>query len=356
MPAPMFTPQSLLYPANDPNLFGPGGTISAGADPNVSIERRKKKVINPGDPAGFYQRQVGLGQEAIDASTPFQFITDTGQGDFGAIYSGLYGQPYVSPNAPSELEKNFGKTTQVAAETLDPLLSGKEDYSYLLQPAKETGEQNFQDLLTNINAPSSVDEVQRMLESDVYQQALAEIDRQTGQDEAAVKMNALERGLGGPGQMSDIEANALAQARAGGGRNKALARTTLAQSELARQKAKEDAVRSAYGERYKGGLAADTQARDIASRGLETLANLSSAEKRQYFSDLLQQMLQNIKLGQERTQGLELLQRDREKESNQNALQWLLRPPGKDDVEKLLGYAETASRTAKNVGDTIRPG
>ena len=135
-----FTANQLLYPSNDPNLYGPGGTISAGSDPNVSVERRKKKSFAPGDPLGFYQRQVLQGQEAADVTTPFQFITDTGQSDFGSIYSGLYNQPYVNPNInPNDpktlLEQNFGKTSSVTADVLDPLLSGKEDYSYLLQPA-----------------------------------------------------------------------------------------------------------------------------------------------------------------------------------------------------------------------------
>lgn len=117
----------------------------------------------------------------------------------------------------------------------------------------------FDELMANISAPSSVDEVQRGVESDLMKQLLADIDRDTEGEMANLKLDFLDRGLGGPGQMSDIEGIALAQAGAEGGRKKASARSNYALAELGRIKAREEAARQALGGRYQAGLTRESQ-------------------------------------------------------------------------------------------------
>jgi len=84
----------------------------------------------------------------------------------------------------------------------------------------------------------------------------------------STKMDFLDRGLAGPGMMSDIEANALATDRANADKLKAATRTEYAGKELDRLKAQEEALRGAYGARYAAGVDADTQAAQLAESGL----------------------------------------------------------------------------------------
>jgi hypothetical protein len=126
---------------------------------------------------------------------------------------------------------------------------------------------DFNQLLGAIDAPSSVDEVQSGVDSDRMKQLLAGIDTDTTNSVGSLKSDYLDRGLGGPGMISDIEANALAQARTGGDKAKAAARSDFATKELDRLKARETAQQAAYGKKYDTSVARDTQATDIASKG-----------------------------------------------------------------------------------------
>jgi hypothetical protein len=79
--------------------------------------------------------------------------------------------------------------------------------------------------------------------------------------------------------MSDIESSGLGQVYGEGNKAKTAAMLDYQMKDLERQKARETAAMGAYGTRYAGGLASDTQGRDIASK-----AALSDAAT---YSDLL---------------------------------------------------------------------
>jgi len=92
-----------------------------------------------------------------------------------------------------------------------------------------------------------------------------------------LKSDFADRGLGGPGMGSDIEFNALAQAYGDGDKNKADARNTLAQGELDRLKAKEQAKQMAYGQRYATTASADANDKAIAAAGTTNDVNTYNA-------------------------------------------------------------------------------
>lgn len=137
---------------------------------------------------------------------------------------------------------------------------------------KPTGSSDlaFNDLMGNINAPSSVDAVNGELDNDRLKQLMEGIDIDTRNTVGSLKSDFADRGLGGPGMISDMEGNALAQAYGDANRTRAGARTELAQKELERLKAREDAARTAYGSRYSNKAAEDTQDRSIAAQGAIT--------------------------------------------------------------------------------------
>jgi hypothetical protein len=130
------------------------------------------------------------------------------------------------------------------------------------KPPVDNSEALFQDYLKTITASPAAEES--------LKQTLEGVDRDTNQSLATTRLDTLDRGIGGPGQYGDIEANALAQVRAGGDRTKAAARTALAQS-------KEAAVKEAYGKRYDTGVASGVQGRNIAAQG--ALADTSAANE-----------------------------------------------------------------------------
>ena len=98
----------------------------------------------------------------------------------------------------------------------------------------------LQDSFNKIGAPSSVDTVQKSLDTQALQQLLAEIDRETNANVASTKLDYQDLGISGPGQESDIAQNAIAQIRTGGGRTKATAQLQGYQFGLTRQQAKEE--------------------------------------------------------------------------------------------------------------------
>ena len=186
-------------------------------------------------------------------------------------------------------------------------------YSKLMSDSSDYGEKYFQDLISRIGAPSSVDTVQKSLETEGVQQLMDEIDRMTRGAAATTKLDFMDRGLGGPGQMGDIEANALAQLRAGGERTKAGAKLSAYQSELARQKAREESVSAAYGKRYEVGSAQDIQSRNLMAQLLgeeykggvtqrEGMLGRESSEKMNYFNQILDYAMKSGALSQDDAQ------------------------------------------------------
>ena len=142
-------------------------------------------------------------------------------------------------------------------------------FSDLYKPPTSTvSDRYFQDYLGKIMAPSSVNQVQSEINSQTVDQLLAQIDRDTAQSLASSKLDFLDRGLGGPGQISEIEAAAAGGIRSNALTSKTNARLGFANAELMMQKAREDAERKAYETRYGVGVAADTTAADVAARGV----------------------------------------------------------------------------------------
>lgn len=138
---------------------------------------------------------------------------------------------------------------------------------------------SFQDYISKINAPSSVDQVRSGIDSDVMKRLLEGVDQDVKGAAGSLKMDFQDRGLGGPGMASDIEVSDLGGVYSEGAKLKGDIRSQYALAELERQKAQEQAVREAYGQRYGADVGYDTQATDIASRGA-----MSDA---QFYNDLL---------------------------------------------------------------------
>jgi hypothetical protein len=154
-------------------------------------------------------------------------------------------------------------------------------FDYLRKPVKG-GEAAFQDYLGAIDAPSSVDAVRSDVEGERLQSLLKGIDEDTARAAANVKLDAEERGLGGPGMASDIEFSGLGTAESGGVKAKTDARLAAMMAELDRVKAKEDARRGAYETRYNTNTTTQN-ARDLA------LAQLTSGRDEQ-LAQLLAQL------------------------------------------------------------------
>lgn len=164
----------------------------------------------------------------------------------------------------------------------------------------------FQDLLTNIGGQNQNDTA-------ALNNLLADIGIDEKNTVGATKSDFLDRGLGGPGQISDIEANAIAQNRSMADRTRTGARVDTVGKGL-------DRLATAYGQRYATGASnAATDAatyNDLLKSGNLAYANLASGRETDYakiLSDLysggeknkidtmqpgyLDSFLRNIKLG-----------------------------------------------------------
>lgn len=125
----------------------------------------------------------------------------------------------------------------------------------------------YQSLIDSTNAPSSVDDVRQQLNSDQLNQLLAGIDTDTKNTVGSLKSDFADRGLGGPGMLSDIEANSLAQAYDDANKTKASARTTLGQSTLDLLKNRETQNIAARTAAAGAAGTQDAQANQIAATG-----------------------------------------------------------------------------------------
>lgn len=124
------------------------------------------------------------------------------------------------------------------------------DLDFLKDPASA----QFGDWIKNINAPSSVDAVHGELDNERLQQLMGGIDEDTERAVGGIKMDALDRGIGGAGQASDVEFSSLGTARGAGVKAKGDVRLSAMMAELDRLKNKENAAMGAYGTRYGAGV------------------------------------------------------------------------------------------------------
>ena len=157
--------------------------------------------------------------------------------------------------------------------------------------AAPSSDKYFQDLLASVAGPSSTEEALKLAEGQGLEQLLAEIDRGTAGDVASLRLDFLDRGIGGPGQVSDIEANAIAQLQAGGARTKSGARTSVLTNQLGRLAEREKARTSALGLRYQTGAAAE-----------ESAAARRSAEGMNFMNQVLDYAMKSGALSQEDAQ------------------------------------------------------
>ena len=277
LPPPRYLPNGQDNPANpnSPNYKQPG-ISPIGTTPPVTtmpIPTTPPPYYNPITPTN----PVGTAPGTTDPSA----ITRTTL-------------PIPSSNSPVPNQEQYNAVTGNLANPVDtnPYIANlPQNYLDTVKGSSSTEDQAFQDLINKIGAPSSVDEAKKAADTEQLQQMLTDIGRQTAGSVASEKSDIADRGLGGPGQMSDIEAIGLAQARGSGEEAMNKARLTAYQSELDRQKAREEAVTGAYGERYKAGTAADTQMRD-------TLAKLVGQQPELMAGQIQEQTKRDVSLAQ----------------------------------------------------------
>src|SRR3990167_224823 len=156
-----------------------------------------------------------------------------------------YPIPFPYPIQPSQPPFNLSQIPQeYQPGDYSYLFTGEKPVDYtsrlkpftdFYKPPEDTSAAMFAELLKSIEAPSSVEEVQRQIESEALKRNLEDIERGTKESVASSRLDFLDRGIGGPGQMSDIEANALAQLQTGGARTKAGSKTSVLLTQLGRQ-------------------------------------------------------------------------------------------------------------------------
>lgn len=174
---------------------------------------------------------------------------------------------FLKNNKSNADQYDFLKNTRDANPFLNSLVSSGTTFADNYQAPTRTSTSAFTDYLSSINAPSSVDQVQRGVDSDLMNQLLEGIGTDTRNTVGSLKSDFADRGLSGPGMISDIEANALAQAYSGADKNRASVRGEFATKELERMKAQELAKQAALGQRYGTEAGFDTQNASIAAQG-----------------------------------------------------------------------------------------
>lgn len=262
---------------------------------------------------------------------------------------------------PSGGGMNVGGTTPgVSGNLLDKAKSSGILFSDLYKPSAPTADKYFQDLLDSVSNPTSVDAVQKGLDTDTMNQLLSGIDKDTAAALANNRLDIEDRGFGGPGNISELETASAAGINAGAVKSKAQARTAAAQSEIDRLKAREAAKTAALGTRYTTAAASDTTDKGIAAQSALSTSNLlsgllgtefqggittSEGDKNrnvQYLNTILDAALKGQELSQQDKQFLQKLMFDEEQGS--------LDRSNKITTTKLSG--DNASNIAQGNNDT----
>lgn len=212
---------------------------------------------------------------------------------FGSL--GLIGgDPFSSPRdpAPNAPNLNFLDDTSKFNFLQDPnrygnLRDAPSTNRFLVNPSDlvkgaagvgGNGDQAFQDYINSISAPSSVDAVRGEIDNDQLSQLLAGIDEDTKNASGDLSMDFADRGVAGPGQISDAEASGLGRLAGLGVKSKAAARVGLAQTQLQRLSDKEKAAQAAYGQRYGTSASEDEQMRQLYGQGYQDLFGAGESE------------------------------------------------------------------------------
>lgn len=169
----------------------------------------------------------------------FNFLKDAKQFDF-----------LKQPTAPNKYGANLPNNYKTVASNYNA-------------PGREGSQAIFDQLLGTIGKPSSVDQVRSQVEGQQLQDLLDSINTDTKNSVGSLKSDFADRGLGGPGMISDIEGNALAQAYATGDKTRAGARGEFLNKQLDRAKTQElsdqTARQNAYNTRYGSEVNAENQ-------------------------------------------------------------------------------------------------
>ncbi len=202
-----------------------------------------------------YHSPIGIPDLSyLDKTGKFNYLKD--KGNFSSL---------LDPNA------NRGLLGNDPNQYISALPNAAKTFASVYQgPGYGKSDMALSDLVRRADAPSSVDQVRSELNNDQLDQTLAGIDQDTTNNAGSIKSDFLDRGLSGAGMFSDIEANALGQNLGAGTRAKAAARTTLGQSSLDLQKAREAAAMDAAKTRATTFAGQDEQANQIAAGGATT--------------------------------------------------------------------------------------
>ena len=195
--------------------------------------------------------------------------------------------PYSAPNLSYLLDTS--KLDYLKNPSMYNFLTDTSKYDFLKNPVSAApvktfastytppgfakSDQLYSDLIGSTSAPSSVDQVRTELNNDQLDQTLQGIDQDTAQTVGNLKGDFLDRGLSGPGMISDIEANALAKAYGDADKTKAAARTQVGQSTLDLLKNRETAANAARTAAAGAGLSEDQLLNQIEAQGATTDVN-----------------------------------------------------------------------------------
>jgi hypothetical protein len=129
------------------------------------------------------------------------------------------------------------------------------DLKYLLEKGRYGDESDplgstgglYDSIISRLTGPSSTEGVRGEVNDETMAALLAAIDEDTDAAAGGAKMDFAERGLGGAGRMSDIEASALGGIRTNAAKNKGNTRLAFATDRLDRLDAREGQLLEAMG-------------------------------------------------------------------------------------------------------------
>ncbi len=155
-----------------------------------------------------------------------------------------------SLNKTLKATEKFGKNLLLGRDGPDNPYSSVDFASLFAQDLEKPGAAYdyggaYKNLLSMINAPSSVEAVQQDVEGEQMQNLLADVGIQTKNAYGATMSDMADRGLVGAGQSSDIAANALGQVNAMGARTASGVHSDYALARLQRLFGKEQAAQTA---------------------------------------------------------------------------------------------------------------
>lgn len=137
----------------------------------------------------------------------------------------------------------------------------------------------YKNLMSMINAPSSVESVQQDVEGEQMQNLLRDIGIETKNSYGSTLSDMADRGLVGAGQSSDIAANALGQVNAMGARTASGVHSNYALARLQRLLGKEQAAQGAQAN-YASLLA--NMAENARTRNLNRMLGLTGQQTQAY--------------------------------------------------------------------------